>query len=210
MGIYRTHGRWSSFSIWKGGTGANAMWDMNDFFRSSMDLGLEPSAIFLSTQKSTNKGFKMQNTGDLPVLKEAFNHCHCSTGGRSIWTASGRNGSTGAGVTSWQILMWWKLGQKHLKISQHFGVPQTHIMYIYILYFIYDIYIYTYVGLGCWCFFLVLWCLVSCFFFKTLKIVPLGVFFGKVSWIFAKNTHADHVTCFPQGPKMSFFLFCSK
>ena len=48
------------------------------------------------------------------------------------------------------------------------------------------------------------------FFFKTLKIVPLGVFFGKVSWIFAKNTHADHVTCFPQGPKMSFFLFCSK
>lgn len=41
----------------------------NDFFGSSMDLGLEPSAIFLSTQTSIDKKLQIQNTGDLPVLR---------------------------------------------------------------------------------------------------------------------------------------------
>lgn len=67
IGIYGTHRRWSSFSIWK--VELEPIRCENAFFGSSMDLGLEPSAIFLSTQKSINKQLQIQNTGDLPVLR---------------------------------------------------------------------------------------------------------------------------------------------
>lgn len=72
--------------------------------------------------KNRQQNYIIQNTGGLPVLRNLhFNHCHCSTGGRSIWTASGRNGSTGAGVEvhRFDVMEWWKLGDKTSQNFQH-------------------------------------------------------------------------------------------
>ena len=166
------------------------------FFGSSMDLGLEPSAIFLSTQKSTNKKLQIQSTGDLPVFCETFNHCHCSTGGRSIWTASGRNGSTGAGV------MWWKLGTKTSQNLPAFWCSfNAYRIYVYI---------YIYIHL-CWFGMLMFFCVVmfsELFFSKFWRFWPLAFFLGGQSFSDSGKKHMRTMShAFPKGPRCRSFYF---
>lgn len=166
-----------------------------------MDLGLEPSAIFLSTQKSTNKGFKIQNTGDLPVLRNLQPLPLLNR-----WPSD--LNSFGAKRINWRRSNVMEVGDKNISKSPSILVFLKRISCIYIYYILYMIYIYL-CCFGMLMFFFVVM-FGELFFFQNFGDSSPGVFFGGQSFSDSRKKHLRICRMVSQGPKMSFFLILFK